>query len=203
MHCSIRWSNYYQNIVSAFTPRPRRYRCFSLKRCTRTTLANALLTKRLWLALVQGWCRRAPESQALLRSLLHNFERGDVLLGDAFFFGNYFLLCVLIKQGIDGVFEQHGGRKKSTDFHRGHSLGTRDHIVVLKKPKRPDWMSQCEYDKLPSNLSVRELCTGGKARKTLVTTLLDSKAYPKSALKKLYRDRWQVELNFRHIKTTM
>jgi len=36
-----------------------------------------------------------------------------------------------------------------------------------------------------------------------VTTLLDSKAYPKATLKQLNRDRWQVELNFRHIKTTV
>jgi len=140
--------------------------------------------------------------QALLRSLLHNLERDDVLLGDAFY-GSYFLLCELRKSGVDGVFEQHGGRKNTTDFRRGRSLGKRDHIVTLKRPVKPGWMSKREYDKLPLRLSVRELRTGGKAAKTLVTTLLDSQAYPKAALKQLYRDRWQAELNFRHIKTTM
>jgi hypothetical protein len=38
---------------------------------------------------------------------------------------------------------------------------------------------------------------------TLVTTLLDPKAYPAEELARLYGDRWTVELNFRHLKTTM
>jgi hypothetical protein len=36
---------------------------------------------------------------------------------------------------------------------------------------------------------------------TLVTTLLDPRKYPVSALAALYRRRWQVELSFRQIKT--
>jgi hypothetical protein len=38
---------------------------------------------------------------------------------------------------------------------------------------------------------------------TLVTTLLDPIAYPKEALAELYLSRWQIEVNFRHLKTTM
>lgn len=37
----------------------------------------------------------------------------------------------------------------------------------------------------------------------LSTTLLDPKLFPPDALAELYRRRWQVELFFRHIKTTM
>ena len=37
---------------------------------------------------------------------------------------------------------------------------------------------------------------------TLVTTLLDAAAYPASALAELYFRRWQIEINFRHIKIT-
>src|SRR5208283_4444984 len=37
----------------------------------------------------------------------------------------------------------------------------------------------------------------------LVTTLLDAKIYTKEALAKLYRRRWEAELDFRHIKTTL
>ena len=47
---------------------------------------------------------------------------------------------------------------------------------------------------------VRELRAGGK---TLVTTLLCPKKTPKEALKLLYRQRWNVELDLRHIKTTL
>ncbi len=49
-------------------------------------------------------------------------------------------------------------------------------------------------------LKVRELHAGGKI---LVTTLLCSKSTSKAALKALYRNRWQVELDIRNIKTTL
>jgi len=138
----------------------------------------------------------------LFRTLLHNLHRDDVLLGDAFY-GSYFLLCELHRRGVDGVFEQQGARSNVTDFRRGQSLGRRDHIVELKKPVKPAWMSEHDYANAPQSLKVRELRTEGKAAKTLLTTLLDHKAYPKKKLKQLYRDRWQVELNFRHIKSTL
>jgi hypothetical protein len=80
-------------------------------------------------------------------------------------------------------------------------LGQRDHLIELHKPKiKPAWMSQADYDQAPDSLTVRELYTGGKL---LVTTLLCPKATTKAALKKLYRDRWHVELDLRSIKTTL
>lgn len=139
---------------------------------------------------------------ALFRELLGNLNTGDVLLGDAYY-ATYWLLYELQRRGVDGVFEQHGGRKNATDFRQGTSLGSRDHLVQWKRPNKPQWMSQNEYQQLPAHLTVRELSTGGKGAKVLVTTLLDSEAYRKSELKQLYRDRWHIELNFRHIKTTM
>ena len=36
-----------------------------------------------------------------------------------------------------------------------------------------------------------------------MTTLLDPATYPACALADLYRSRWQSEVNFRHLKTTM
>lgn len=38
---------------------------------------------------------------------------------------------------------------------------------------------------------------------TLVTTLLDPVRYPAEELAQLYFDRWQVELNLRHLKQTL
>jgi IS4 transposase len=111
------------------------------------------------------------------------------------------LLCALQAKGVDGVFEQQGARRRSTDFRRGQRLGQRDHLIELQKPKvKPDWMSQAEYDQAPDTLTVRELRTGGKI---LVTTLLRPKQTSKAALKALYRDRWHVELDLRNIKTTL
>jgi hypothetical protein len=102
---------------------------------------------------------------------------------------------------VDGVFEQHGARRRSTDFSLGEKLGERDHLIVLHQPNgKPDWMSQADYDQAPDTLQVRELPTGGKI---LVTTLSCPKHTPKPAIQALYRSRWQVALDRRNIQTTL
>ena len=114
---------------------------------------------------------------------------------------SYFLLCTLREHGIDGVFEQQGARRRSTDFRRGRRLGARDHLIELPKPKiRPSWMSAQDYESAPERLTVRELSTGGKV---LVTTLLCPQHTPKAELKALYRQRWHVELDLRNLKTIL
>ena len=143
---------------------------------------------------------KGSDEQALLRTLLDTLQANDILLGDAYY-ATYFLLCELVRRGIDGVFEQYGARKRSTDFNCGEMLGARDHLVVLPKPKqKPQWMSQADYDQAPATLKVRELYAGGKV---LVTTLLCPKQTPKAVIKALYRGRWNVELDLRSIKTTL
>lgn len=143
---------------------------------------------------------KGGDERTLLRSILDTLERGDLLLGDAYF-ATYFLLCALVARDIDAVFEQNGARQLTTDFRRGQRLGPRDHLIDLQKPVlKPDWMSQVDYEQAPDTLTVRELRTGGK---TLVTTLLDPKQTSKSDLKLLYCSRWHVELDLRNIKTTL
>ena len=148
-----------------------------------------------------GPCKgKGSDEQSLLRSILDTLKGDDILLGDAFY-ATYFLLCELVSRGVDGVFEQHGSRKRSTDFSKGEKLGARDHLIVLNKPKKkPDWMSQDEYDQAPATLKVREFKAGAKV---MVTTFLCAKDTPKSMLKVLYRSRWNVELDLRNIKTTL
>jgi hypothetical protein len=143
---------------------------------------------------------KGSDEQSLLRDMLDTLQSGDILLGDALY-ATYFLLWDLIRGGADGLFEQHGGRKRSTDFSTGEKLGARDHLIVLTKPKqKPDWMSQYEYDQAPGTLKVREFQAGGK---TMVSTFLCPKETPKQVLKALYRQRWNVELDLRNIKTTL
>ena len=138
--------------------------------------------------------------QALLRTLLDTFESGDVMLGDAFY-GTYFLLAELQSRNVDALFEQHGARRRSTDFRRGTKLGSRDHLITLAKPKAcPQWMTAEQYKAAPDTLTVREMEVGGRV---LVTTLTCPNTTPKTALKELYQRRWQVELDLRNIKTTL
>ena len=153
------------------------------------------------LDMASGPCKgKGSDEQTLLRSMLDTLQTDDVLLGDAFY-ATYFLLCALKDKGVDGVFEQHGSRRLTTDFTQGELLGTRDHIITIhKSKKKPQWMTQDEYDHAPDTLKVRELKTGGKI---LVTTLLCAHKTPKIALQKLYKERWHIEVDFRNIKTTM
>ncbi|WP_281649227.1 IS4 family transposase, partial [Parendozoicomonas sp. Alg238-R29] len=142
-----------------------------------------------------GPCKgKGSDEQSLLRKVFPTFQTGDLVLGDAFF-GTFFLLASLVANGMDGVFEQMGVRRRGTDFQKGQSLGSKDHIIQLTKPaKKPDWITQQDYDSAPNELAIRELHTGGR---TLITTLLCPKIAPKGELKKLYKKRWQIEVDFR------
>ena len=103
-----------------------------------------------------GPCKgKGSSEQTLLRQLLGSFNVGDIVLGDAYY-ASYFLLSELLSRGIDGVFEQLGARKKSTDFRTGQSLGKSDHLITYQKPKKPEWMSEKDYQCAPDKLTVRE-----------------------------------------------
>lgn len=134
---------------------------------------------------------------ALLRTLDGALGAGDVMLADALYC-NYFLVATQVAAGVDVLFEQHGAR--TTDFRRGRSLGTRDHLVDWHKPRRPDWMRPEQYAAYPDTLTVRETKV---AHKVLVTTMLDHRAIGKDDLAELYNRRWNVELDLRNVKTTM
>ena len=143
---------------------------------------------------------KGADEQTLLRLMLDRLDEGDILVGDALF-ATYFLLCELQRRGVDGIFEQYGARRCSTDFRRGQRLGTRDHVIEISKPVlRPSWMSRAQYDAAPEVIAVRELRVGGKI---LVTTMLCDRTLPKAAAKALYQCRWHAELDLRNLKTTL
>ncbi len=151
-------------------------------------------------AAMGSYSGKGASEQHLLRTLLDTFNAGDLVVGDAFY-GTYFLLARLLEQRVDAVFEQLGVRKRVTDFRKGKHLGQKDHLVELTKPViKPDWMTQEDYNKAPAVIALRELKVNGK---TLITTLLSAKTYPKDELKTLYKKRWHIEVDLRNIKTTL
>ena len=143
---------------------------------------------------------KGGDEQTLLRSIQESLESGDILIGDAFF-PTFFLIAAMQAQGVDILMEQMGARKRVTDFRCGKKLGQRDHLMVIKKPKKkPDWMSEIDYRAAPETITLRELKASGKV---LVTTMICPKTASKGELKALYKQRWSVELDIRHIKETM
>ena len=143
---------------------------------------------------------KGGDEQALLRTIQDSLEPGDILLGDAFY-PTYFFLASMQAKGVDVLMEQQGARKRSTDFRCGYKLGIRDHLITIKKPKlKPGWMSDKAFRNAPSSIRIREFKASGKI---MVTTMTCPKVAPKEELKTLYKQRWSVELDIRHIKETM
>lgn len=156
---------------------------------------------------------------------------GDVLVADRGFC-SYAHLAQLLGSGLFGVFRLHQrilvsfckGRlhipPRPGSFFKGARglprsrwvrwLGHLDQVVEYYKPgKRPKWITAEAYAALPASILVRELrfsirVPGFRTKEvTLVTTLLDPLRYPAEELAQLYFDRWQVEVNLRHLKQTL
>ena len=166
----------------------------------RTVVITSLETGAIIDASTAPYSGKSTGESALLRNILNNLNKGDLLLGDALF-GSYFLLAVLYDKGVEFLFEQMSRRAGIADFSRGEVLGARDHIIVLLKPKvKPQWMDEETYDNAPDSLKIREFKSGGKV---LITSLLSPKAASKKELGDHYKKRWSVELDIRNVKTTM
>ena len=161
-----------------------------------TCLASGVLLN----AAIGRFQGKGGDEQTLLRSIQDTFQHGDIVVADALF-ATYFFITAMQARGVDILMEQHGARKRATDFRRGERLGARDHVMLIDKPKkRPDWMSKAAYAAAPATVELREFKAGGKI---MVTTLRDPKVAPKATLKALYQSRWHIELDIRHIKDTM
>ncbi len=162
-------------------------------------------------------------------TFLHaSMQPGDVVVYDRA--GCSFAhLALLFQQNLHAIFRMH--QKQIVNFRPGRKhakqspkrqrrgrptsqwlkrLGRCDQLVRWFKPtRRPKWMTQEEYEALPDSLVLRELCyavdrKGFRSKRiTLVTTLLDPEQYPAAELAEQYFGRWEIELNFRHLKQTM
>lgn len=155
---------------------------------------------------------------------------GDVLVADRGFC-SYVHLALLIQRGVHGVLRIHQGMIVDFTPGRAHvtpiggrsdakkgkprsrwikQLGVRDQIVEWLKPADiPKWITASQFAELPASIMVRELRytiqeKGFRPKEiTLVTTLLDAERYTHSDLALLFQQRWEIETNFGHLKTTM
>lgn len=154
-------------------------------------------------------------------------EPGDVLVGDRGF-ASYVHLHRLAKFGCHGVLRvsaswkipfpaRSGERTRHTyNRHRRHEpvlvelIGPDDQIIEILKPRnRPEHITPEEFAEIPGKMVVRAVRfriqgQGVRTREvTLLTTLIDARTYPAKALADLYRTRWRIEVNLRHLKRTM
>lgn len=170
-------------------------------------LAVVSLTTGMIRSLAVGpYAGKETGETALLRTLFHHLQPGDVILADRYHCG-WFMLALMQQLGLDFVVRLH--QLRTADFRRGRRMSKGDHIVTWARPLRPDWLDQQTYDSLPDQLEIREVqvpvAIPGFRTESLVvvTSLLDPSEVPVEEVADLYRQRWYVELHLRDIKSMM
>ena len=175
-------------------PQARICACFCLA-------TGALLSHRIG--------NRKQQELPLLRQQLDTFMPGDVLLGDKGFC-SFYDVWQFQQRGVDSVFTL-ARRTPVTHAKAVAVLGDDDLLIEWPKPV---WARHLSYSReaweaLPDRLLLRQIkvtvdVPGFRSQGYyLVTTLTDAKAFSTEDLADLYRQRWDVELYFRDLKTTM
>lgn len=166
----------------------------------------SLAVGTVWELGIRRWAGKFQSELAMLRDMIPSLEAGEVLLTDRSLC-SYMEIALVLQRGVDFVGQMHA--RRNVDFPRGRGLGPCDHLLEWRKPPRPDWMSAEDYAALPETLTIREFrCRivrkGYRARTiVVVTTLLDPERYPQEEIARLYRLRWDAEINLRSLKTMM
>jgi hypothetical protein len=175
-------------------PQARVCACFCLQ-------TGALLSHRVG--------SRKNHELPLLRQQWETFRSGDIFLGDKGFCSFYDVWEFQQRQ-VDSVITL-ARRTPVKAAEAVRVLGSDD--LLIRWPK-PAWNKKLSYSKaqwqvLPKHLELRQIKVtvaepGFRTQSYyLVTTLTDPIRYPAEDLAKLYRQRWDVELFFRDIKTTL
>jgi hypothetical protein len=145
----------------------------------------------------------------LLRQQHDQFKPGDIFLGDKGFC-SYYDVDQFQQLGVDSVISV-GVRKPVEVASALAVLGHNDLLIQWPKPK---WNKTSSYSKedwqaLPEKLTLRQIKVvvdnpGFRVQSFyIVTTLTDAQTYSAADIADLYYQRWDVELFFRDIKTTM
>jgi hypothetical protein len=136
------------------------------------------------------------------------FREGELHIGDRAFC-SFAAFAILSEAGADGIFRGRGWCRK----------GRRDDVVLgpgdrlTKWPKRQARRSTTvpreRLDGFPDEITVRVITAKIRVRGfrdediVLVTSLLDAKKYPKEKILEWYLRRWEIEVSFRDMKTTL
>ncbi len=149
---------------------------------------------------VAPYCGKGTGETALLRRLMATtVQPHDICLMDQYY-DNFWTIAQFRERDAELLCPMRSHRK--IDWSQGVCLrgDSTDRLFELKKPKRPEWMTPETYEALADHITVRFFRIFGQ---TYMTTLVDAKHYRKNALRKLYRHRWQIEIDLLFIKKVM
>ena len=137
----------------------------------------------------------------LALQLLRAVKAAEVWVADRAYCSWFFLALLRLKKA-DFVVRLHHSRKVRKG-PCGSWLET--WAKPLKSKRRPSRF----WKTLPEQMPVRFVRFRGRTRQgvfkkiIVVTSLLDEKMFPDSAIAELYAQRWQIELHYRQIKTNL
>ena len=139
----------------------------------------------------------------LFRRMYDTLNPGDVILADALF-DDYFIACELRQRDVDIVAHTQYERTGSWTIE---SRPDGD-VLSWQRPKKPRGMTREKYLTYPEQLLMREVTVDAcdeDNRATLfkvVTTILDA-SIDGQQIGRLYKRRWDGELDIRSIKVSM
>lgn len=157
-------------------------------------------------------CRARQHDARVAPQLLKHLEKDDLLMGDRAFCSYEFIARIIQERQGHILMRLHQARHRKLDWRKGKKVSPIERLVTWQRPALPpttSTLTKDEWEQLPATLTLRyiklgyENRAGEKAALVVVTDLLDPKAHPAEELADLYMERWQIELKFRDLKTTL
>ena len=145
-------------------------------------------------------------------SLLKYIDPGDLILGDRAFCSYEFITRIILEKKGHVIMRLHQARHRKLDWRKGKKISPNERLITWKKPAKQPAGSELtaeQWSDLPATLTLRyiklgyENRAGEKAALVVVTDLLDPIKYPAEEVADLYMERWQIEVKFRDLKTTL
>jgi hypothetical protein len=136
-------------------------------------------------------------------------QANDILVADRLY-SSYEIIARLQMRVIHFIGRTHQARK--IDFRKGRKIGSNERLQTYQKPRSQPQGSRLtkeEWAVLPDTMELRIIRSKGPDRegrqrgRYVVTTLLDPVKYPAEEVASLSHHRWEIELRFRDIKTTL
>jgi len=157
-------------------------------------------------------CGYRKHDARIAPKLLRSINEGDVVLGDRAFNTYEFISRIITERKAHTVMRLHQSRHRKLDWRRGKRVSSFERIVTWEKPNKPrsgSELSEEEWAEIPDEITLRYIKLGYENRNgdrdviVVVTDLLDPEKYPGEEVVDLYFRRWEIEVKFRDLKTTM
>ena len=137
-----------------------------------------------------------------------HFGEGDLEIGDRAFC-SFAAFAILAERKADGIFRGKDWCRKTLDDDT--VLGEGDRLTHLTKPRHSHshTVDKERMDGFPERITVRVITAKIRVRGfrdediVIVTSLVDAVKYPRNTILAWYLRRWEIEVSFRDVKTTL